>query len=261
MNNINDNLELNSDILQEEQQPLEVQPPEENLGIENNQSNEQELENLVENNISDVKSEVLEESNLENKVEVLTEDSSLMAIAELQAKIDDLEQQLINKTEENEINKSQYLRIVADFENFRRRTTKEKEELEQQIKKKTIIELLPVVDNFERARTQIKPNGEGEMTIHKSYQGVYKNLVESLKKIGVSAMRPEGQPFDPNYHEAMLREPTNEHPEGIVLDQLVRGYLLKEEVLRHAMVKVSAPIEENLSSENSPEELSVNEKN
>jgi molecular chaperone GrpE len=64
------------------------------------------------------------------------------------------------------------MRIAADFENYRKRTSKEKEELESQVKGNTITELLPVVDNFERAQSQIKPQTEGEMAIHKSYQGV-----------------------------------------------------------------------------------------
>ena len=164
-------------------------------------------------------------------------------IETLQQQISDLLTQLDKQREENNSLKAQSVRIAADFENFRRRTLKEKQELEQQVKKKTINELLTVVDNFERARMQIKPANDGEMGIHKSYQGVYKSLVDSLKKIGVSAMRPEGKPFDPAYHEAMFREPTNAHPEGTVIEELVRGYLLNEEVLRHAMVKVAAPIE------------------
>jgi molecular chaperone GrpE len=135
---------------------------------------------------------------------------------------------------------AQYMRIAADFENFRRRTQKEKEELEQQIKCSTINEILPVVDNFERARSHIKPQTDGEMNIHKSYQGVYKDLVDRLKKIGVSPMRSEGKEFDPNLHEAVMREPTDQHPEGTVMEELVRGYLLGERVLRHAMVKVAA---------------------
>jgi len=111
------------------------------------------------------------------------------------------------------------------------------------------MEILGVVDNFERARTQIKPANDGEMGIHKSYQGVYKILVESLKRLGVSPMRPEGQPFDPTYHEAMMREYTDEHPEGTVVEQLVRGYTLGEDVLRHALVKVAAPKETDPNAE------------
>ena len=135
---------------------------------------------------------------------------------------------------------TQYMRIAADFENFRKRTQKEKEDLEQQVKGNTIIELLPVVDNFERARSQLKPQTDAELSIHKSYQSVYKQLVDCLKRLGVSVMRPEGNEFDPNLHEAVMRQPTDEHPEGTVLEELVRGYFLGDRVLRHAMVKVAA---------------------
>mgnify|MGYP001794611586 CR=1 FL=1 len=139
---------------------------------------------------------------------------------------------------------SQYMRIAADFENYRKRTLKEKEDLEVKVKRNTITELLPIVDNFERARAQIKPQNDGEMAIHKSYQGVYKQLVDCLKRLGVSPMRPEGQEFDPNEHEAVMREPTDEYPEGTVLEELVRGYFLGDRVLRHAMVKVAAQKED-----------------
>ncbi|MFM7370487.1 MAG: nucleotide exchange factor GrpE, partial [Sphaerospermopsis kisseleviana] len=139
---------------------------------------------------------------------------------------------------------TQYMRIAADFENYRKRVSKEKDDMETQVKRNTIMELLPVVDNFERARAHLKPQNDGEMTIHKSYQGVYKQLVDCLKRLGVSPMRPEGQEFDPNLHEAVMREPTNEHPEGTVLEELVRGYFLGDRVLRHAMVKVAAPQED-----------------
>ncbi len=143
---------------------------------------------------------------------------------------------------------SQYLRIAADFDNFRKRNSKEKEEIEFRTKRATIMELLSVVDNFERARTQIKPQNDGELGIHKSYQGVYKQLVESLKRLGVSPMRPEGQQFDPNLHEAVMRQPTEEHPEGTVIEELQRGYYLGEQILRHSLVKVAAPPEQ-LSAE------------
>jgi molecular chaperone GrpE len=166
----------------------------------------------------------------------------LEALLKLRQENDALKAQLEDLNQQSESFKTQSMRIAADFDNFRKRTTKEKEDLEQQIKRVTLSELLPVVDNFERARSQIKPQNDGEMGIHKSYQGVYKQLVDCLKRIGVSAMRPEGKEFDPNLHEAVMREATNEYPEGVVIEQLVRGYFLGERVLRHAMVKVaSAP--------------------
>jgi molecular chaperone GrpE len=165
------------------------------------------------------------------------------ALANLTQQIESLKTQLEERN-------TQYLRIAADFENYRKRNQKEKEDLEAQVKRNTITELLPVVDNFERARSHLKPQTDSEMTIHKSYQGVYKQLVDSLKRLGVSPMRPEGQEFDPNLHEAVMREPTDEHPEGTVLEELVRGYYLGERILRHAMVKVAAPKEDAPAPEN-----------
>ncbi|EKV01995.1 molecular chaperone GrpE (heat shock protein) [Leptolyngbya sp. PCC 7375] len=160
------------------------------------------------------------------------------------AAISNLEEQVAQLKVQLEDRSSQYLRLTADFENFRKRTSREKEDLELQIKCNTIGNMLEVVDNFERARAQIKPQNDGEMAVHKSYQSVYKQLVEALKRIGVAPMRAEGKEFDPNLHEAVMREPTDEHAEGTVIEELVRGYVLGERVLRHAMVKVATPIEE-----------------
>lgn len=177
------------------------------------------------------------------------------AIADPSAVVSELEVQMTSLKAQLEDRTSQYMRIAADFENYRKRTSKEREDQEVQIKRNTITELLPVIDNFERARSQIKPQTEPEMTIHKSYQSVYKQLVDCLKRLGVSAMRAEGQEFDPNLHEAVMREPTDQHPEGTVMEELVRGYMIGERVLRHAMVKVAAPPEPG--SETAPDSEGV----
>jgi molecular chaperone GrpE len=154
------------------------------------------------------------------------------AIARLSTEVETLRLQLEERT-------SLYMRIAADFDNFRKRTEREKGELELRVKRETLVELLPVIDSFDRARAQMKPQTEQEANIHQSYQGVYKQLVDCLKRTGVSPMYAEGQPFDPNYHDAILREPTDQYPEGTVIEELCRGYLLGELVLRHAMVKVA----------------------
>lgn len=171
---------------------------------------------------------------------------SEVALTRLATEVESLRLQVEDRT-------SQYMRIAADFDNFRKRTEREKSELELRVKRDTISELLPVIDSFERSRTQIKPDTEQEVNIHKSYQGVYKQLVDGLKRVGVSPMRVEGQTFDPNFHDAIMREPTEEHPEGTIIEELRRGYLLGEMVLRHAMVKVAAPPEQadDSDSENS----------
>ena len=200
---------------------------------------------------SEVTEQVAAQTNASGDTDTLNPENSVpatektgvetAALAELTQQIESLKTQLEERS-------TQYMRIAADFENYRKRTSKEKEDLEVQMKRNTILELLPVVDNFERARSHLKPQSDGEMTMHKSYQGVYKQLVDSLKRLGVSPMRPEGQEFDPNLHEAVMREPTDEHPEGTVLEELVRGYYLGDRVLRHAMVKVAAPKEDTPSA-------------
>lgn len=162
--------------------------------------------------------------------------------APVDAEIDLNQQQMIMLSVQMEERTNQLIRLQADFDNFRKRTYKEREDSEEQVKGSTINELLPVVDTFERARSHIKPQTEGEMIIHRSYQSVYKQLVDCLKRLGVSPMRSEGKPFDPLLHEAVMREPTDQYPEDTVMEELVRGYMLGEKVLRHAMVKVaSAP--------------------
>jgi molecular chaperone GrpE len=162
----------------------------------------------------------------------------------------ELAQELESLRAQFEERTSQYMRLAADFENFRKRTQGEKDELEHQIKRKTLTELLPVIDNFDRARSQIKPTHEEAEGVHKSYQGIYKQLVDCLKRLGVAPMRSEGKPFDPNMHEAIMREPTADHEEGTVLEELVKGYLLGERVLRHAMVKVATEPEMQTESSN-----------
>ena len=206
--------------------------------------NQESFPNSPESLTTESEASVTDEAKTVTNQAASSEEFSLlggMNIDALQEEIDNLKQDLEEQTQQVDAYKKRYITLAADFDNFRKRTAKEKEELETKIKGKTLMEILGVVDNFERARTQIKPANDGEMGIHKSYQGVYKTLVDSLKRLGVSPMRPEGQPFDPTYHEAMMREYTDEHPEGTVVEQLVRGYTLGEDVLRHALVKVAAP--------------------
>ncbi len=200
-----------------------------------------------------VNAEVTNAEPLETEQQTLNPEESANT-EQLQSEIQALQQKLEQETQQREAVTSQAKRLAADFENFRRRSETQKEEIKQNEKRETLSKILEIVDNFERARSQIKPATEGEKNIHKSYQGVYKQLVEALKNLGVSKMRPEGEPFDPYYHEAMLREPSSEYAEGTVIEQLRSGYMLEDSVLRHAMVKVAAApeptSEENTQSNN-----------
>ena len=150
-----------------------------------------------------------------------------------------LEAELTVLRSEHESVRSQYMRIAADFDNFRKRQSRDQQDQRLQITCSTLSEILPVVDNFERARQQLDPQHEEAQGLHRSYQGLYKQLVDVFKQLGVSPMRVEGEPFDPSLHEAVLREPNEEYPEDVVIAELQRGYHLDGRVLRHALVKVS----------------------
>ncbi|XID95399.1 nucleotide exchange factor GrpE [Paenibacillaceae bacterium WGS1546] len=133
---------------------------------------------------------------------------------------------------------NRYLRAQADFDNFRRRTTKEKEELAQYASMKLITELLPVLDNFERA---LQSGGEAADTASfaKGVDMIYRQLVQVLEAEGLKAMEVVGQPFDPELHQAIMRVESDEHEEGTITEAVQTGYTLKDKVIRPAMVKVT----------------------
>ena len=172
-------------------------------------------------------------------------------------RLQQLEQELNSLKQEHETVQAQYVRIAADFDNFRKRQVRDQEDLRQQLVCSTLTEILPVVDNFERARQQLNPEGEEAQALHRSYQGLYKQLVDVLKQQGVARMDVVGQEFDPTLHEAVLREENQEYAEDIVCEELQRGYHRDGRVLRHAMVKVSMGPGPQSSSEAASEQPQV----
>ena len=120
---------------------------------------------------------------------------------------------------------------------------------------------MPLVDNFELARAQVKAETEGEQKINASYQGLYRQLVDLLKSQGVEAVPTEGHPFDPELHEAIAREPSDEVADGTVLQEFRKGFSMGGRLLRPAMVKVSyndapvdAPAAETTQEEGEPKQ-------
>ncbi len=178
-----------------------------------------------------------EEKIVQNSVEEMTSDTE--SDIPLNKNPLDNEARLQQLETEHETLKSQYMRIAADFDNFRKRQSRDQDDLKLQLTCNTLSEILPVVDNFERARQQLNPEGEEAVSLHRNYQNLYKQLVDVLKKLGVAPMRVVGQSFDPTLHEALLREPSETVLEDIIMEELVRGYHLNGRVLRHAQVKVS----------------------
>ena len=232
--------------------------------IENHSDNVENPEKLLEDNLSENTSDSTNKNNIntDENIEVDSEFGSKQVKENSNNSADVLNTvaRLEQLEKEHQTLKNQYVRIAADFDNFRKRQSRDQDDLKIQLISKSLSAILPIVDNFERARQQLKPESEEAQTLHRSYQGLYKQLVDVLKQQGVAPMRVVGQRFDPNLHEAVLREPNDEYEEDINIEELQRGYHLDGKVLRHALVKVSMGPGPDNGSQREEEKDKVEEK-
>jgi len=195
---------------------------------------------MREETLRDRKREIDEgqEDTLESEKSILDEESlNNKDIGSLE-KILTLEAELAQAKAKAAENYDQLLRLQADFDNYRKRTQKEKVELIKYASERVVGDLLPVLDNFERAASAAKVNPDFT-AFSQGVDMIFRQLQTALSKEGLTAMEAVGQPFDPNLHEAVLRVDSEEHPENTVVEEIQKGYYLKEKVLRPCMVKVS----------------------
>ncbi|WP_066311978.1 nucleotide exchange factor GrpE [Bacillus sp. FJAT-29814] len=165
------------------------------------------------------------------EVEVEQSDETDAATEELQKEI----QLLQGKLEEAE---NKYLRLHADFDNFRRRTRLDQEAAEKYRAQKLVTDLLPVLDNFERALVMDADN-EQTKSLLQGVEMVYRSLLEALKKEGVEPIEAVGEEFDPQFHHAVMQGEDENFGSGAVTQEFQKGYLLKDRVIRPSMVKVN----------------------
>ena len=185
---------------------------------ERNENLEEVVEETVENTeATETKEEVVEEKTAEEL---------------LQEKVDKLEEEL--KQSEDK-----YLRLYAEFENFKRRKNQEIETNNMYKSQKVITEILPSLDNLERA-LQVESDNEEIKSLLKGVEMVYEGLLNALKAEGVELIETENAQFDPNYHHAVMQEEDSEKESGVILDTFQKGYKLKDRVIRPAMVKVNS---------------------
>lgn len=128
-------------------------------------------------------------------------------------------------------------RQLAEFENFRRRTEKEKQAMFETGAKSVIEKILPVIDNFERGFATVDP-ADAEDAFVKGMSQVYKQMMAELDKIGVKPIEAVGQEFDPNFHNAVMQVQSEEYEAGIVAQELQKGYTYRDNVVRYSMVAV-----------------------
>ena len=188
------------------------------MATEERNENLEEVEETVENTeTTETEEEVVKEKTAEEL---------------LQEKVDKLEEEL--KQSEDK-----YLRLYAEFENFKRRKNKEIETNNVYKSQKVITEILPSLDNLERA-LQVESDNDEIKSLLKGVEMVYEGLLNVLKSEGVELIETENAQFDPNYHHAVMQDEDSEKESGVILDTFQKGYKLKDRVIRPAMVKVNS---------------------
>ncbi len=129
-------------------------------------------------------------------------------------------------------------RQMAEFENFRKRTEKEKATMFEMGAKSVVEKILPVVDNFERGLAAV-PKEEKDSPFEEGMNMIYKQLMTELEGIGVKPIEAVGKEFNPDFHNAVMQVESDEYEEGIVAQELLKGYMYRESVVRHSMVAVA----------------------
>ena len=166
-------------------------------------------------------------------------------IAETTETTEQVEEVVEEKAEDNKLQEEydrlnqQYIRLAADFDNYRKRQEQERENLLKFGTENALKKMLEVIDNFERGEKALQ-NVEDCQQVKDSFNLIYRQVLETLQKLGLEEIDAEGKEFDPNFHDAVMRTPSNEHPEETIIAVLQKGYKMGEKVLRPALVNVAA---------------------
>ena len=183
--------------------------------------------------------------NAEKKEEVTEENTAAEenTEAEAEAETDTSTEEVSNQEtnpwqEKYEALNNQYIRLAADFDNFRKRQESERESLLKYGAENTVKKLIEVIDNFDRGAKALESIDDCEKA-KECFNMAYKNFNDVLNKIGLETIKAEGEIFDPNIHEAVMQTPTADKPEHTIIAELQKGYKLGDKVLRPALVNVA----------------------
>lgn len=186
--------------------------------------------------------EAVEETKPENSEDTVCEEpkeeKEKKALFGKKKKIEELEEEIVKLKEEVAANKNAYFKAYADTENLKKRLQAESENVRKYRIQSFAMEILPVLDNLERA-LDVKVDDQNVKNYAKGFEMIYQQLVSILEKEGVKEIEALDKPFDPNYHQALMQEPKEGVESGMVIEVLQKGYMLKDRVLRATLVKVS----------------------
>lgn len=201
--------------------------------------------NVVKGNIMTDKSsnpfkndDVVKDENLDAKNEVESEAKSDDVKDSKEDKKQDKNEELTKLQEQYDKLNQQYIRLAADFDNYRKRQEQERENLIKYGTESVLKKLLEVLDNFERGEKALEGVEDCEK-VKESFNLVHKQVIDALTKLGLEEIKAVGEEFDPNFHEAVMQTPTSEHPEHTVITELQKGYKVGEKVLRPTLVNVA----------------------
>lgn len=199
------------------------------------QVSEQEKE-VLENIMEDLEKEAKEKEAAENK-ESASEEVKEEAEKSEEKEPSKKEKKDPLKEKLDELN-DRLIRQVAEFDNFRKRTDREKAQMFEQGQGSVLEKLLPIVDNFERGLAAV-PEDEKDGAFADGMNKIYKQLIKQLEDLGVTPIEAVGKEFDPNLHNAVMQVESEEYESGIVAQELQKGYKFHDTVLRHSMVGVT----------------------
>lgn len=171
-------------------------------------------------------------NNSEEEIKINeTEENSSEEIKENEAENNQLQEKY------DELN-NQYLRLAADFDNYRKRQAQEREALLRFGTENALSKLIEVLDNFERGAKALE-NVEDCEKCKESFNLVHKQALDVMTKLGLETIEAQGKDFDPNFHEAVMQTPTSEYPEHTIIAELQKGYKIGDKVLRPSLVNVA----------------------
>lgn len=169
--------------------------------------------------------DILDDETAEEAVETETEAQNAELQNQLEAALADVEKE-----------KKEYLFLMAEFDNYRKRVNREKADIIKNAAERVLLDILPIVDDFERA---LAATADSTESLREGMTLIYNKLIKYLEHNGVKAMDTDGKPFDPDFHEAIARIPApSDDLKGKVIDTTTKGYMLNDKVLRHAKVAV-----------------------
>lgn len=173
------------------------------------------------------------------KDETATESQEKETPVEEESKVEETQSEENKKLQEayDKLNQ-QYIRLAADFDNYRKRQEQERESLVKYGTENALKKMLEVLDNFERGQKALEGVEDSEK-IKECFQLVHKQVWDTLSKLGLEEIKAVGEEFDPNFHEAVMQTPTTEHPEHTVINELQKGYKVGDKILRPTLVNVA----------------------